>query len=305
MRAVSRFFFMHLGSFVAVITYFVLCGAGFYAAPAVRSALLTALLVHSAYMAVAAAAGELKHFDVGIWSLFAVGTLGTRIAPDTLLPVFQRYSGVLLFVTLALTGLLPMLLRRETFTYYYARRQTPLWQQKLADFPRINRFMTGYWVLLFTVAAILVAQAPQDWHFSLLYPNLVCFGLGMTAPLWLLPLYLKWRPLAPPTTIEPILLGMPFVFDRRAAGNTRASIQFHVSGSDAGDYVLRIGNGRCESFTGTTPTPDVTVHAPDEVWVRIARGELDRTRALQEGLYRADGDYMLLTRLNEWFPTRR
>src|SRR5262245_3588508 len=126
----------------------------------------------------------------------------------------------------------------------------------------------------------------------------------MTAPLWLLPLYMKVFPPALPTSIEPILLGMPMVFDRKAAGSNRASFQFHVSGNEPGDYVLKVANGRCESFLGTTPQPDVTVHTPDAVWIRIARGELDGTRALQEGLYRADGDFTLLPRLVEWFPGR-
>lgn len=300
-----RPFFMHLGSFVSVITYFVLCGAGQYAAPAVQAALPKALLVHTAYMALAFAAGELKQFDFGLWTMFALGTLGTRLAPDLLLPLFQHYSGVILFATLALTALVPLLLGRETFTYYYARRQTPAWQQKLPEFPAINRFMTGYWALLFTIAGGLVAWAPRDWHFSFLYPNLLCFGLGMTAPLWLLPLYMKVFPPALPTSIEPLLLGMPLVFDRKAAGGTRASFQFHVSGTEPGDYVLRIADGRCESFPGITPRPDVTVHTPDAVWVQIVRGELDGTRALQDGLYRADGDFTLLPRLTEWFPVRR
>src|SRR5262245_35383765 len=230
----SRFrpFFMHLGSFVSVIYYFVLCGAGLYSAPAVQAALPRALVVHSAYMALAYAAGELKHFDYGLWTMFAVGTLGTRIAPDVLLPIFQRYSGVILFATLGLTSLIPLLLRRETFTYYYARRQIPAWQQKLPEFPALNRFMTGYWVLLFTIAGALVAWSPTDWRFSLLYPNLICFGLGITAPLWLLPLYLKVFPPALPTSIEPILLGMPMAFDRKAAGSNRASFQSHVSGNE-------------------------------------------------------------------------
>src|SRR5262245_2999154 len=118
----SRFgpFFMHFGSFVSVIYYFVLRGAGSYSAPAVQTALPRALLVHSAYMALAFAAGELKQFDFGLWTMFALGTLGTRLAPDLLLPIFQRYSGVILFTTLALTGLIPLLLRRVTLTYYSA-----------------------------------------------------------------------------------------------------------------------------------------------------------------------------------------
>ena len=63
---------------------------------------------------------------------------------------------------------------------------------------------------------------------------------------------------------------MPFAFSPKAAGTTRASIQFHVSGAEPGDYVLRIGEGRCESFAGTLPTPDVTVHTPDAVWLQTS-----------------------------------
>ena len=58
-------------------------------------------------------------------------------------------------------------------------------------------------------------------------------------------------------------------------GAARASVQFHGSGAGPGDYWLRIGDGRCESFEGDAPAPDLVVHTPDTVWMRIVRGELD------------------------------
>ncbi len=305
MERVVRGLFMHLGSMVAVIVYLGTAGGGGFALPAVQHGLRVALVVHVVYMAVATAVGERKQFDWGMLAMFGLGALGAWLAPDVVLPLFQRYFGVILFAALALTALIPLLLGRETFTYYYARRQGPAWQEKLPEFPALNRFMTGYWALLFVIAGGLVAWAPLDWRFTLLYPNLVIFGLGMTAPLWLLPLYFKWKPPALPTSIEPVLLGMPLAFDRKAAQTARASFQFHVSGAEAGDYVIRVADGRCESFAGRTPAPDVTVHTPDAVWLRIVRGELDGIHALQEGLYRADGDLLLLARLSEWFPVRR
>ena len=61
-----RFFFMHLGSLVAVIVYFHLYGASGYSEEGLRSALLTALVVKSGYMALAYWYGEHKHFDFGI-----------------------------------------------------------------------------------------------------------------------------------------------------------------------------------------------------------------------------------------------
>src|SRR5439155_1734593 len=81
-----------------------------------------ALVVDSAYIALAWSQGEVKQFDAGIWTLFATGTLATRAGIEPVLRLYQRYSPTLLFVTLGLTALIPLLPRREPFTYYYARQ---------------------------------------------------------------------------------------------------------------------------------------------------------------------------------------
>jgi hypothetical protein len=302
---VASAFFLHVGTFVAFIVYLVLALGGGNTLPAVRTALVVALVLHSGYWLLARAVGENKHFDLSLWLIFAVGLVGVYVAPSVVLPLFQHYVGVVLFLTLALTGLVPLVLGRETFTYHNARRQTPAWMQKLPSFDKLNRIITVYWMGLFVTCAGLVAWAPEDPRFTLLYPNLLIAGLGFTAPLWLVPLYFRFAPPPLPTAIEPILLGMPLVFDRRAAGTARAEFQFHVSGPDAGDYVVRVANGRCETFAGRSPKPDVTVHTPDAVWVKITHGQLDGTQALMQGLYRAEGDVMLLTKLQEWFGGRR
>jgi len=304
MRRVAGFFFMHLGSFVPVFWYFYLCGRAEFSADGVRHALLAALVVDSAYIALAWSQGEMKQFDVGIWTLFALGTLGTR-AFTPVLWLYQHFSPALLFIALGLTALIPLLLRRETFTYYFARRQLPRWQLKVPEFHDVSRVMTAYWTLLFFTAAGLAASAPTDWHFTFLYPNLMIFGVGMTATAWLPPLYFRLFPPGFPRAVETLIMGMPLVFDRRAARDTRASIQFRVSGSEPGDYYLDIARGRCRSFEGVAPAADLTVHTPDTVWMRIARGELDGERALQEGLYRAEGDFGLLSKIRQWFPARR
>jgi hypothetical protein len=221
------------------------------------------------------------------------------------LALFQNYSGAVLFVTLGLVAVVPPLLGYESFTYYFARCQVPRWQQKVPEFAAINRVMTTYWALLFFTAAGLATWAPQDWRFTVLYPNLLIFAVGMPATFWLPPLYLKLFPPGPPQALEPLLMGMPLVFDRKAAGDTQATIQFCVSGAEAGNYHLRIAQGRCESFEGTASAPDLTVYTPDTVWLRIVRGELDGAQALQEGLYRMEGDLSLLMKMGEWFPRRR
>jgi hypothetical protein len=305
MRRVARFFFMQFGSFVPVFVYFNLCGQTAFSADGVRHALLVGVLVDLAYIAIAWTQGEVKQFDAGIFTLFAAGTLATRLGAERVLWLYQHYSPTLLFVALALTALIPLLLGRETFTYYYARRQFPPWQLKTPEFDEVSRVATVFWVLLFSAAAGLAAWAPTDWRFTLLFPNLLIFGVGMTATFWLPPLYFRLFPPSFPRLVETLIMGMPIVFDRQAARDTQASIQFRVSGSEAGDYHLAIARGRCRSFEGVASTPDLTVYTPDTVWMQIARGELDGERALLEGLYRAEGDLALLARIPQLFPTRR
>ena len=303
-RAV-RFFFMHLGSLVAVMVYFHVYGASGYSEEGLRSALLTALLVKSGYMALAYWYGEHKHFDFGIWIMFAVGLVAIygNVAP--LVALYRLYSAAILFVTLGLTALVPPALGLEPFTYYFARRQLPAWQLKTAEFAAVSRVITLYWAFIFFAAAALCAYGPLDWRFTFLYPNLLVFGPGISAQWWLPPLYFKLFTAALPQTIEPLLMGMPMAFNAKSAGPVRATIQFRVSGSEPGDYWLRIADGKCESFEGIAERPDLTVHTPDTVWLRIAHGKLDGADALAEGLYRVDGDYALLGKMREWFARAR
>ena len=81
-RAV-RFFFMHLGTLVAVIVYFQVLERGGYTLDALRTALWTGLIVKSGYVTLPYWRGEHKFFDLGIWTLFAIGTLASLagIAP--------------------------------------------------------------------------------------------------------------------------------------------------------------------------------------------------------------------------------
>src|SRR5205085_2734794 len=153
-------------------TYFTMCGPTPYAADAVQHALLVALVVAAGYLVVARAIGEAKQFDWGMLALFAVGTLGTRIAGAPLLPLFQAYSGALVFAAFLLTALASLLPGREPFTMHYARRQTPAWQQRLPVFSTLNRLVTTWWVLVFALGAGLSAWAPGDVRFTFLLPNL-------------------------------------------------------------------------------------------------------------------------------------
>jgi putative sterol carrier protein len=300
----ARLFYMHVGSFVALPVYAIILARAAHSVAGLRHALLGALVVETAYVALAARRREIKYADYCLWTVFALGTLLVFAGVDSAVFLFQNYAPAIFFGTLGLMALVPLLLGRETFTYYYARRQTPRWQQNLPAFHSINRLMAAFWTLIFFAAALLAASAPHDWRFTALYPNLLVFAVGVPAPFWLTPLFLRLFPPALPQTVEPLIMGMPYVFNSDAAGDADARIQFCVSGPDAGDYHLRIANGKCESLEGRTRLPDLTVYTPDTVWVKIVHGHLDRARALEEGLYRVEGDLTILAQMAKWFPSQ-
>ena len=298
----ARFFYMHVGSFVALLVYAIDLARAGQAAEGLRHALLVALVVETAYVALAARRDELKYADDCLWTVFALGTLLVQAGVSPAVFLFQNYSSAIFFGTFSLMALVPLLLGRETFTYYYARRQTPRWQQNLPTFHSINRLMAAFWTLIFFTATLLAASAPHDWRFTALYPNLLIFVVGVPAPLWCTPLFLRFFPPALPQTVEALIMGMPFVFSSEAARDADARIQICVSGADAGDYYLRIAKGKCESLEGRTPMPDLTVYTPDTVWVEMMHGRLDRARALEQGLYRVEGDLTMLAQMAKWFP---
>lgn len=300
-----RFFFMHLGTLVAVVVYFVVAGRGGYTLEAFATASWTALLVHTGYAALAWWQGEYKQLDAGVWLLFAIGSAAAAGGVMPVLLLYQRYSPALLFVAFGLTALVPLLLGREPFTAYFARRQLPRWQVGLPDTDAIGRWVAAWWALVFFAAAALCAWSPLDWRFTMLWPNLLVFLVGMPAPAWITPLYFRFHAPTPPERIEPLLMSMPFAFDAKAAGAARAQVQFRVSGDDAGAWWIRVGDGRCASFEGTAPAPDLTIDTPDHVWLRIVRGELDGGSALMNRLYTVEGDATILARLPQWFRTNR
>ncbi|MCP3984213.1 MAG: SCP2 sterol-binding domain-containing protein [bacterium] len=297
-------FFVHVGSFVAVIVYFVVLGRAADPETGVAVALPTALAVMTGYMLWARHVRLLKQFDFGLWTMFAVGTAAVHGGSEGARSLFASYSPAILFFTLATVALLPLLLGRETFTVFFARRGTPAWQQKTRDFVVINRIIAGWFGALFLTAAALVTWAPHDFRFSIVYPNLLIFVIGMPTQLWFPPLYLRIFGPHPPESVETAILGMPLTFDAKAAGEARATIQFRVTGEEGGDYWMRVGDGACESSEGEASAADLVIHTPDAVWLGIARGEIDPAQALLDQQYSIEGDSAILLSFGEWFPSR-
>jgi len=111
-----------------------------------------------------------------------------------------------------------------------------------------------------------------------------------------------------PTTILEAIEGMAPRLNPDVAGDLQATIQFKVSPSTSietgGDYYLSIANGKCDFSTGTTPDPTLTISTPADVWLKIARKELNGAFALMTGKYQARGQISLLLKMNSFFSRK-
>ena len=108
-----------------------------------------------------------------------------------------------------------------------------------------------------------------------------------------------------PKTVYEAIEGMAIRLNPDEAGDLKANIQFKVSPSTSletgGDYYLSITDGKCEFSTGTAPDPTLTISTPADVWLKIARKELNGALALMTGKYKAKGQISLLLKMDSLF----
>jgi len=109
-----------------------------------------------------------------------------------------------------------------------------------------------------------------------------------------------------PDTAKELILRMPQVFRAEAAGDLKAEIQFNLSGEGGGEMILSISGGECTAREGEALSPALTIISSADLWLKIARREIDPARALMDGLYEVKGDMNLLTRMRDLFrpPTK-
>ncbi len=94
---------------------------------------------------------------------------------------------------------------------------------------------------------------------------------------------------------------MPRGFNPQAAGDLQAVVQFEVSGSESFTTHLVMAEGKCRFVEGPAPSPNLVIKTPAEVWLAIAKGELDGQAAFMGGKYTVTGDITLLMRFKELF----
>ena len=98
---------------------------------------------------------------------------------------------------------------------------------------------------------------------------------------------------------------MVSIFNPAAAGSMNKTLQWNITGEEAGKYALKIANGQCELIPGGVDKADLTFTILDKDWLAIAEGRLDAMNAFATGKLKFAGDMMLGMKVQQLFPVNR
>jgi putative sterol carrier protein len=98
---------------------------------------------------------------------------------------------------------------------------------------------------------------------------------------------------------------MVTIFNPAAAGSMNKTLQWNVTGTDAGTYALKVANGTCELIPGGVDKADITFTVADTDWLAIADGSADPMSSFASGKLKLAGDMMLAMKVPQLFPVNR
>ncbi len=75
-------------------------------------------------------------------------------------------------------------------------------------------------------------------------------------------------------TLDAVIASMPAHFHPEACRGVQAVYQWHVSGDGGRDYHIVIDDGTYRVVDGVAASPDVTMRADLDTYLRLANGEL-------------------------------
>ena len=104
-----------------------------------------------------------------------------------------------------------------------------------------------------------------------------------------------------PKTVLQAVEGMTLSLNLDEAKDLNATIQFNISGEGGGDCYLSIADGICDFSAGMVTDPTLTINTPGDIWLKIARKEMNGAMALMTGKYMARGKIGLLMKMDKIF----
>jgi putative sterol carrier protein len=102
-------------------------------------------------------------------------------------------------------------------------------------------------------------------------------------------------------TIDQLMHRMPKAFMPDRAEGVNAVIQYHLTGEEAGDWVVRIQDGQCTVEQGVAENPNMTMTADSQDYKDVIVGKINGMTAFMQGKLKLAGDLNLAMKLPNYF----
>jgi putative sterol carrier protein len=252
--------------------------------------------------------GHSTYLERAFLGFLAAGAAWLFFTPPSLSSLFVEHSTTLLYLTLFSITLLPQLFGYDPFTYAIAKQWTPEAVWRTPQFRTINLHITYFWSVIFLLAFLSCWLGRGKPLYSNVLPLILVLGAGLPFSKIYPGYYLQKGFSSPspgssfsPQTAKELISGMPQGFDPEEGKDVVGEVQFYISGEGGGKMVLSIADGRCTFREGEARSPRLTIRSPGDIWLKVARGEINRAKALMDGLYQVEGDMNLLLKMGDLF----
>ena len=104
-------------------------------------------------------------------------------------------------------------------------------------------------------------------------------------------------------TIEKVMSRTPKAFRPEKAEGVEAVVQFHFTGKEASNWVVKIEDGECMVEEGEAEEPRMTMTIDSQDYIDILTGKLDGMKAFMQGKVKVKGDMGLAMKFPNYFST--
>jgi len=102
-------------------------------------------------------------------------------------------------------------------------------------------------------------------------------------------------------TVRQLIFNHERAFRPEAAEGLDAIIQYRLTGEEAGDYIINIGNDQCKVAEGIAEEPNVTLTADGRDFAEVLLGKANGMQYFMTGKLKLSGDLNLAMKLTSFF----
>ena len=102
-------------------------------------------------------------------------------------------------------------------------------------------------------------------------------------------------------TVAELMSKMPKAFRPEEAQGVDTTLQYHLTGDEGGDWIVRIQDGQCTVADGIAENPNVTLTADAQDYKDVILGKTNAMQAFMMGKLKLAGDLALAMKLPNFF----